>query len=247
MQHANGFCERTDHSDPLDASAERQGPIIFQQNDGLSRGLQRELPVRSTVDLRVRDVCVRHFVRRIEHPQPHPRGEQTSQRNVEVFFGEQTLVHGINKFYVVGVVFSFGEEVGTLIIHSRFQRNCARFGQRSGEVMAIEDVDHGIAIRQLLKNFGADQPDWDPGSRLLAFTLGGEDPLEPDLHVMMNMDDKTHEFAVPTERGRGWASFADTAKASPDDIAEPGKERPFEDERYAVEGRSIVILTSRET
>jgi glycogen operon protein len=92
-----------------------------------------------------------------------------------------------------------------------------------------------------------DQPDWGAGSRVVAFTLSGVDPLEPDLHVMMNMDDKTHEFAVPTEEGRGWAFFADTAKASPDDIAEPGKERPFEDERYAVEGRSIVILTSRET
>ena len=34
------------------------------------------------------------------------------------------------------------------------------------------------------------QPGWDdPGSRVLAFTLGGDEPLEPDLHVMMNMDD----------------------------------------------------------
>ena len=41
--------------------------------------------------------------------------------------------------------------------------------------------------------------------------------------------------------------FADTAKASPDDIAEPGQARPFEGERYTVEGRSIVILESQDT
>ena len=93
-----------------------------------------------------------------------------------------------------------------------------------------------------------DQADWDNGgSRVLAFTLAGEAPLEPDLHVMMNMDDATHDFAVPPRKGFRWVLFADTAKASPDDIAEPGKERPFEGERCPVEGRSIVILVSQDT
>ena len=83
-------------------------------------------------------------------------------------------------------------------------------------------------------------------SRVLAFTLAGEEPLEPDLHVMMNMDDNQHAFAVPHE-GKSWLVFADTAKAPPDDIAEPGAERPFEGERCDVEGRSIVILVSQES
>ena len=39
-----------------------------------------------------------------------------------------------------------------------------------------------------------------PVSRVLAFTLAGDEPLEPDLHVMMNMDDAPHDFAVPHER-----------------------------------------------
>ncbi len=91
-----------------------------------------------------------------------------------------------------------------------------------------------------------DQPPWDDGfSRTIAFTLSGEDPLEPDLHVMMNMDDSGHAFAVPG--GKEWLVFADTAKASPDDIAEPGEERPHEGERCDVEGRSIVILVSQES
>jgi len=93
-----------------------------------------------------------------------------------------------------------------------------------------------------------DQPEWsNPGSRLLAFTLAGEEPLEPHLHVMMNMDDASHDFAVPADDGRNWVVLADTSKASPDDIAEPGGARPFEGERYTVEGRSIVILESQDS
>jgi len=103
----------------------------------------------------------------------------------------------------------------------------------------LEDIRwHGLEL---------DQPDWDAGSRLLPFTLAGEEPLEPDLHVMMNMDDASHDFAVPLGDDGRWRVFADTAKASPDDISEPGHERQFEDERCAVEARSIVILVSQES
>jgi len=102
----------------------------------------------------------------------------------------------------------------------------------------LEDIRwHGLEL---------DRPDWDAGSRLLAFTLAGEEPLEPNLHVMMNMDDNPHDFAVPRDGEGRWLVFADTAKASPADIAEPGQEPPFEGERCTVEGRSIVILVSQE-
>ena len=93
-----------------------------------------------------------------------------------------------------------------------------------------------------------DQAEWgNPVSRVLAFTLSGEEPLEPDLHVMMNMDDAPHDFAVPHGDDLTWLVFADTSKASPDDIAEPGQARPFEGERCTVEGRSIVILESQDS
>jgi glycogen operon protein len=100
----------------------------------------------------------------------------------------------------------------------------------------LEDIRwHGLEL---------DQPDWGPGSRVLAFTLAGEEPLEPDLQVMMNMDDAPHDFAVPHDRT--WARFADTGKASPDDIADPGQEQRLEGERCTVEARSIVVLVSQE-
>jgi glycogen operon protein len=104
----------------------------------------------------------------------------------------------------------------------------------------LQDVRwHGLEL---------DQPEWhDPGSRVLAFTIAGDEPLEPDLHVMMNMDDADHDFAVPVDGDRRWILFADTAKASPEDIAEPGEAWPFEGERCTVEGRSIVILESQDS
>jgi len=119
--------------------------------------------------------------------------------------------------------------------HASLRRRSFLSGQptRGGEL----DVRwHGLEL---------DQPDWDAGSRLLAFTLAGVDPLEPDLHVMLNMDSASHDFAVPREGGKQWVVFADTARESPDDIAEFGQERPLEGERCTVDGRSIVILASQ--
>jgi glycogen operon protein len=122
--------------------------------------------------------------------------------------------------------------------HASLRRRSFLTGRRNRR--GAEDIRwHGLEL---------DQPDW--GSfvaRTLAFTLSGEEPLEPDLHVMMNMDDAPHEFAVPQDDDRLWLVFADTAKPSPDDIAEPGQARPFEGERYPVEGRSIVILESQDS
>ena len=91
-------------------------------------------------------------------------------------------------------------------------------------------------------------PEWDyPGSRVLAFTLAaGDDWFTPeaDLHVMLNMDDNPHEFAVPPLEDRRWLLFADTAKPSPEDISAPGEERQYDGGRYLVSGRSVVILAS---
>jgi len=58
------------------------------------------------------------------------------------------------------------------------------------------------------------------------------------------MDDNPHDFAVPPLEDREWLLFADTAKPSPNDIAEPGVEEPLAGDRCTVSGRSIVILAS---
>jgi glycogen operon protein len=79
---------------------------------------------------------------------------------------------------------------------------------------------------------------------VLAFTLAGVEASEADIHVMLNMEGGTLDFDVPKLDGKRWKIFADTSKASPDDIAAEGQERDFTGETYAVEGRSVVILVS---
>jgi len=87
-------------------------------------------------------------------------------------------------------------------------------------------------------------PGWDdPDARALAFTLAGFDG-EADIHVMANMYWEPLEMAVPTADGRNWLRVVDTSQPSPDDVREAGSEVPFSGERYAVGGRSVVVLIS---
>ena len=129
----------------------------------------------------------------------------------------------------------FREMIALRRRHASLRRRTFLSGQHNRR--GVEDIRwHGLELNA---------PEWgNGGSRLLAFTLSGEDPLEPDLHVMMNMDDSPHDFAIPRENGRHWLLFADTAQPSPEDIFEPGSEPPFDEERCSVQGRSIVILVS---
>ena len=89
-------------------------------------------------------------------------------------------------------------------------------------------------------------PGWnDPGSRVLAMTLWGQ-KRDNDLHVMLNMDMQNLDFEVPAlPEGKQWYIVADTARGAPDDIAEPGQEHLFRDQKYHVEGHSIVVLLAR--
>jgi isoamylase len=89
------------------------------------------------------------------------------------------------------------------------------------------------------------QPGWDdPGSRVLAFTLGGHNG-EPDLHVMLNMHWGSLDFEVPAIGGRQWFMTVDTSKPSPGDLLEPGLEPRFSGPACRVDGRSVVVLLAR--
>ena len=89
------------------------------------------------------------------------------------------------------------------------------------------------------------RPGWDDtNARALAFTLAGCG-AEADLHVMLNMDAEGLDFELPIVKGRRWFLTVDTAAASPQDIAEPGQEKPLSRDRLHVQGRSVVVLLSR--
>jgi glycogen operon protein len=87
-------------------------------------------------------------------------------------------------------------------------------------------------------------PGWhDPHARVLAFTLGGFGG-EADIHVMMNMYWEPLTFDLPLVGDRRWHRAVDTSLASPEDIAADGRDVPVNENKYVVNGRSIVVLIS---
>ena len=52
-------------------------------------------------------------------------------------------------------------------------------------------------------------------------------------------------FELPAVGDRTWHRVADTALASPQDIAEPGREVRVSGKEYTVSGRSVVVLVSK--
>ncbi|GJH36366.1 glycogen debranching protein GlgX [Paraburkholderia hospita] len=87
-------------------------------------------------------------------------------------------------------------------------------------------------------------PEWqNPQARLLAFTLGGEDPGEALLHVILNMDDSARQVALPTVLdGRPWHVIVDTAQGSPRDILPTPRETATELDHCLIQPRTVVVL-----
>jgi isoamylase len=89
-------------------------------------------------------------------------------------------------------------------------------------------------------------PGWsDPGSSVLAFTMGGFDG-DDDLHVMLNMANQDLDFEIPPVAGRRWRRAVDTSLPSPQDIALSGDEIEVKpDDHYRVNAHSVVVLISQ--
>ncbi|MEM5383189.1 glycogen debranching protein GlgX [Paraburkholderia phymatum] len=88
------------------------------------------------------------------------------------------------------------------------------------------------------------EPEWqNPRARLLAFTLGGEDPGEPLLRVVLNMDDSACHVALPTVLdGRRWHRIVDTAQSSPHDIVSSPRAAATELDHCLIQPRTVVVL-----
>ncbi len=109
-------------------------------------------------------------------------------------------------------------------------------GQMNGR--GLKDISwHGCSLNQ---------PGWDdPQARALAFTLAGFGD-DPDLYVILNMYWDGLDFELPPLPGRSWHVAVNTAAVSPDDIAEPGRERFVVGNTFRAEGRSVVVLISKD-
>jgi len=104
----------------------------------------------------------------------------------------------------------------------------------TGEVNSrgLRDIEwHGCALNG---------PGWDNmDSKLLAFTIGGMEEKDSDLHVMMNFDSTALGFEIPQINDGQWTLTMDTSLAKP---FVSGKVKISQD-HYIVNPYSIVILT----
>ncbi len=98
------------------------------------------------------------------------------------------------------------------------------------------------------------QPDWAPFSRVLAIMRCGRHTKvgtghDQHIYMIMNSHWEQHDARLPAlPDGAAWHLFADTAAAPPDDICDPGQERPLiQPWSYLIRPRSTVILVERAT
>jgi len=84
--------------------------------------------------------------------------------------------------------------------------------------------------------------DFGAESRCIAYLLHGESVGDGDLYVMINGHWQDHEFTVAEGRPSEWWRVVDTSLPSPEAIVEPGKEPQFQNTKYKVGARSVVVL-----
>jgi isoamylase len=90
------------------------------------------------------------------------------------------------------------------------------------------------------------QPDWSPGSRVLAFLLCGKHAEGPqrDIYVAMNTYWGALPFRLPaTNEGNLWRAVVNTSMPAPNDIFEVAEApRLDKQDEVIVGGRSIMVL-----
>ena len=91
--------------------------------------------------------------------------------------------------------------------------------------------------------YGADGPvDFGHESRCLAYLLRGASVGDGDLYVMINGHWEDRSFTVSQGQASQWRRAVDTARPSPEDIVEPGREPALTTASYPVRARSVVVL-----
>ena len=90
-----------------------------------------------------------------------------------------------------------------------------------------------------------DEPGWfDLSARVLAFTLAASTAGEEDLHVILNMSDRSLDMPLYVIPAKTWHLAMDTSLPSPEDIPEPSGQMLVK-EVYRVSPRTVVVFESR--
>ena len=91
-----------------------------------------------------------------------------------------------------------------------------------------------------------DRPQWDdPEARILAFTLAAVADEEAHLHVILNMRDTRHRFALPRIAGVTWYAAIDTGAQPPADALAPDRQVPVAGRHVEAVPRSVIVLEGR--
>ena len=84
----------------------------------------------------------------------------------------------------------------------------------------------------------------DPNSGVLAFTIA--DPQDgEDIHAILNMEETSLTFQIPTVVGRQWFRSVDTSIPAPHSLMQPGTEVQITADSYFASRRSVAILVSK--
>jgi glycogen operon protein len=91
-----------------------------------------------------------------------------------------------------------------------------------------------------------DEPLWfDFSAQYLAYTLAGLSDGEEDLHVILNMSERTVEVSLPEIPGRLWHLALDTSRMGPDDIMPSNQQKALESSSYQISGRMVAVFEAR--
>ena len=113
--------ERPDHRDFKAAGFERKYAVIFEQYHGLiCQGLRHRAMFR-TVEFFFVDLRIWNHLRRIEHAQLHPRGEQSNERGINLALFQNAFFVGIHIRFVIVIVGDLCKEVYALVVHAASQ------------------------------------------------------------------------------------------------------------------------------
>jgi len=91
-----------------------------------------------------------------------------------------------------------------------------------------------------------DEPLWfDYSAQFLAYTLAGLTGEEEDVHVILNMSERTIEAPLPRIPGRKWHLALDTSRTGPDDILPRDRQKAFEGSSYPISRRTVAVFEAR--
>jgi len=131
----------------------------------------------------------------------------------------------------------------------RFTREIIRFKGRHPVLnlkiypATSSTVDEWVFLSVHWHGVKLDRPDWRHFSHSIALTLNGGPYNDDDLYIIFNAYWEDLEFELPPRPvGSPWLCAVNTALPSPDDIAEPGQERPVVTPTITAHARSVIVL-----